>query len=41
MVSDTYMTAVVPAGATTSAVVVVVATPARDLASNVSFRISK
>jgi uncharacterized repeat protein (TIGR03803 family) len=37
--SDTYMTAVVPAGATTG--VVVVATPAGNLSSNVSFRISK
>jgi uncharacterized repeat protein (TIGR03803 family) len=39
VVSDTYMTAVVPAGATTGAVVV--ATPAGNLTSNVSFRISK
>ena len=39
VVSDTYMTAVVPAGATTGAVVV--ATPAGNLSSNVSFRISK
>jgi uncharacterized repeat protein (TIGR03803 family) len=39
VVSDTYMTAVVPAGATAGAVVV--ATPAGDLTSNVSFRISK
>jgi hypothetical protein len=38
VVSDTYMTAVVPAGATTGAVVV--ATPAGNLTSNVSFRIS-
>jgi uncharacterized repeat protein (TIGR03803 family) len=38
-VSDTYMTAVVPAGASTGAVVV--ATPAGNLTSNVSFRISK
>jgi uncharacterized repeat protein (TIGR03803 family) len=39
VVSDTYMTAVVPAGATTGSVVV--ATPAGNLTSNVSFRISK
>jgi uncharacterized repeat protein (TIGR03803 family) len=39
VVSDTYLTAVVPAGATTGAVVV--ATPAGDLTSNVSFRIGK
>jgi uncharacterized repeat protein (TIGR03803 family) len=39
VVSDTYMTAVVPAGATTGAVMV--ATPAGNLTSNVSFRISK
>jgi uncharacterized repeat protein (TIGR03803 family) len=39
VVSDTYMTAVVPAGATTGTVVV--ATPAGNLTSNVSFRISK
>jgi hypothetical protein len=39
VVSDTYMTAVVPAGATTGAVVV--ATPAGNLTSNVSFRISQ
>ena len=39
VVSDTYMTAVVPAGATTGAVVV--ATPAGNLTSKVSFRISK
>jgi uncharacterized repeat protein (TIGR03803 family) len=39
VVSDTYMTAVVPAGATTGAVVV--ATPAGNLTSNVSFRVSK
>ena len=39
VISDTYMTAVVPAGATTG--VVVVATPAGNLTSNVSFRISK
>ena len=39
VVSDTYVTAVVPAGATTGAVVV--ATPAGNLSSNVSFRISK
>ena len=39
VVSATYMTAVVPAGATTGAVVV--ATPAGNLTSNVSFRISK
>jgi uncharacterized repeat protein (TIGR03803 family) len=39
VVSDTYMTAVVPAGATTGAVVV--ATPTRNLTSNVSFRISQ
>ena len=39
VVSDTYMTAVVPAGASTGAVVV--ATPAGNLTSNVSFRISK
>jgi uncharacterized repeat protein (TIGR03803 family) len=38
VVSDTYMTAVVPAGATTGAVVV--ATPAGNLTSNVSFRIT-
>ena len=38
VVSDTYMTAVVPAGATTGAVVV--ATPAGNLSSNVSFRIA-
>ena len=38
VVSDTYMTAVVPAGATTGTVVV--ATPAGILTSNVSFRIS-
>jgi len=38
VVSDTYMTAVVPAGATTGAVVV--ATPAGNLISNVSFRIT-
>ena len=39
VVSDTYMTAVVPAGATTGAVVV--ATPAGNLTSNVSFRVGK
>jgi uncharacterized repeat protein (TIGR03803 family) len=39
VVSDTYMTAVVPAGATTGAVVV--ATPAGNLTSNVSFRVSR
>ena len=39
VVSDTYMTAVVPVGATTGAVVV--ATPAGNLTSNVSFRISQ
>ncbi len=39
VVSDTYMTAVVPAGATTGAVVV--ATPSGNLTSNVSFRVSK
>ena len=39
VVSDTYMTAVVPAGATTGAVVV--ATPAGNLRSNVSFRVSE
>ena len=38
VVSDTYMTAVVPAGATTGAVVVT--TPAGNLTSNVSFRIA-
>jgi uncharacterized repeat protein (TIGR03803 family) len=38
VVSDTYLTAVVPAGATTGAVVV--ATPAGDLTSNVSFTIT-
>ncbi len=38
VVSDAYMTAVVPAGATTGTVVV--ATPAGILTSNVSFRIS-
>jgi uncharacterized repeat protein (TIGR03803 family) len=39
VVSDTYMTAVVPAGATTGPVVVT--TPTGSLTSNVSFRISK
>jgi uncharacterized repeat protein (TIGR03803 family) len=39
VVSDTYMTAVVPAGATTGAVVV--ATPVGNLTSNVSFRITR
>jgi uncharacterized repeat protein (TIGR03803 family) len=39
VVNDTYMTAVVPAGATTGAVVV--ATPAGNLTSNVSFRVSR
>jgi hypothetical protein len=39
VVSDTYMTAVVPAGATTGAVVV--ATPAGNLSSNVSFRVTR
>ena len=39
VVSDTYMTAVVPAGATTGAVVV--ATLAGNLSSNVSFRITR
>jgi uncharacterized repeat protein (TIGR03803 family) len=39
VVSDTYMTAVVPSGATTGAVVVT--TPGGALTSNVSFRISK
>jgi uncharacterized repeat protein (TIGR03803 family) len=38
VISDTYMTAVVPAGAATGAVVV--ATPAGNLTSNVSFRIT-
>jgi hypothetical protein len=37
--SDTYMTAVVPAGATTGPVVVT--TPSGPLTSNVSFRISQ
>ena len=37
--SDTYMTAVVPAGATTGPVVVT--TPVGLLSSNVNFRISK
>jgi uncharacterized repeat protein (TIGR03803 family) len=39
VVSDTYMTAVVPTGATTGPVVVT--TPAGPLTSNVNFRISK
>jgi hypothetical protein len=39
VVSDTYMTAVVPSGATTGPVVVT--TPAGPLTSNVSFRISQ
>ena len=39
VVSDTYMTAVVPAGATTGAVVV--ATPAGNLISNVGFRVTR
>jgi hypothetical protein len=39
VVSDTYMTAVVPSGATTGPVVV--ATPSGALTSNVSFRISQ
>ena len=39
VVSDTYMTAVVPSGANTGAVVVT--TPGGALTSNVSFRISK
>jgi hypothetical protein len=37
VVSDTYMTAVVPSGATTGKVVVT--TPSGALASNVNFRI--
>jgi hypothetical protein len=39
VVSDTYMTAVVPSGATTGPVVVT--TPSGALTSNVSFRISQ
>jgi hypothetical protein len=39
VVSDTYMTAVVPSGATTGPVVVT--TPSGPLTSNVSFRISQ
>jgi len=39
VVSDTYMTATVPSGATTGKVVVT--TPAGSLTSNVDFRISK
>jgi hypothetical protein len=39
VVSDTYMTAVVPSGATTGPVVVTM--PTGPLTSNVSFRISK
>jgi uncharacterized repeat protein (TIGR03803 family) len=39
VVSDTFMTAVIPAGATTGAVVA--ATPAGALTSNVNFRIAK
>ncbi len=39
VVSDTYMTAVVPSGATTGSVVVT--TPSGTLTSNLSFRISK
>jgi uncharacterized repeat protein (TIGR03803 family) len=39
VVSDTYMTAVVPSGVTTG--VVVVTTPTGPLTSNISFRISK
>jgi uncharacterized repeat protein (TIGR03803 family) len=39
VLSDTYMTAIVPAGATTGTVVVT--TPSGSLSSNVNFRISK
>jgi hypothetical protein len=39
VVSDTYMTAVVPTGATTGPVVVTI--PGGSLTSNVSFRISQ